>query len=188
MSMERKREAQNHSSQSQKSGQGRGGRPGTSQSSYSNPKTTKKAQTTYPNSKEPSDGVFAGEQVIYGDRNLTSLDSKGNPRKNPGETYNPNTTDHMNYFAFETDVRQKIKELVAPIVKGQSDEKRTLEEHKVNFAMMEKRLALVEGVFSNEKGKMKVFDDMHNKLNDADVERLTFIAQTTDQMASLIHR
>ena len=40
----------------------------------------------------------------------------------------------------------------------------------------------------DEKGKMKVFDDMHNKLNDADVERLRFIAQTTDQMASLIHR
>ena len=43
---------------------------------------------------------------------------------------------------------------------------------------MEKRLAFVEGLFANEKGKNSALDEMANKINDADIARLTFMNQT----------
>ena len=33
----------------------------------------------------------------------------------------------------------------------------------------------MEGMFANEKGKNSALDDMANKINDADVSRLTFM-------------
>lgn len=43
------------------------------------------------------------------------LDSK-RIRRGAGEKYNPYTTAEMNYFAFETEVRNKIKVLVTPLI------------------------------------------------------------------------
>lgn len=64
-------------------------------------------------------GSNQGSKVqIGGVKSNTDLGSVENQKQDElvGQTFNPNTTQAMNYFAFETDVRQKIKELVKPIV------------------------------------------------------------------------
>ena len=49
--------------------------------------------------------------MIHSKENSGQVTFEGNDddeekrQKHPGECYNPNTTEAMNYFAFETDVR-----------------------------------------------------------------------------------
>ena len=82
----------------------------------------------------------------------------------------------MNYFAFETDVRQKIKELVEPIVKRQLIDGKILEEQRIEQQKINERLLFMEGIFGSQKGKDAVFDEMRDKINQNEIERRKFIA------------
>ena len=89
-----------------------------------------------------SGSEVTGNKLIKGQMQSSmgfELGSQGNikvenlPGKKVGESYNSNTTAAMNYFAFETDVRLKIKELVEPIVRRQIVDGKILEEHRVGM-------------------------------------------------------
>jgi len=88
----------------------------------------------------------------------------------------------MNYFAFETNVRSKIKELLEPVIGQQVDDRKVLAQTITLFNELSKRLDWVEGIFGEHKGKNVVFDEMQNKINIADAERVQFKAHITGQI------
>ena len=62
-------------------------------------------------------------------------------------SYNQNTTHEMNYFAFETNVRMKIKGLLDPISTQQVEDRKLIEDFHLSIENFSNRLAWVEGIF-----------------------------------------
>lgn len=85
---------------------------------------------------------------------------KADPNRNVGEQYNPNTISDMNYFAFETDVRRKIMELIEPLFQHQVQDRKTLATVLIENKSLSDRLEYVEGIFEDHQGKNVVFDRM----------------------------
>lgn len=83
----------------------------------------------------------------------------------------------MNYFAFETNLRAKLKELVAPILDQQLIDRKEVAYTKYEFKKFGERLKLVEGIFEDHKGKNVVFDQLLEKMTESECEHKKFVVE-----------
>ena len=105
-----------------------------------------------------------------------------------GELFNPKTIPEVNYFAFETQTRGKMKQLIQPLFDLQVHDRQSLDEIKRQFSLYDKRLAFVEGIFEGHKGKNVIFDEMQEKLVNFEVERVKFVSKINGMVETLKER
>ena len=90
------------------------------------------------------------------------------------EAFNELTTKQMNYFAFETNMRTKICEIVTPYVDHAVKDRESFGEMQYTQKDIQKRLLWIEGVFEEGKGKNVVFDRIMETMVNSEVDRLKF--------------
>ena len=80
----------------------------------------------------------------------------------------------MAYYAFETNIRKKLRDMIEPVVMRQITDREQMNEIQFIFNDINKRLEFIEGVFEEGKGKNVVFDRIMETCNNAEIERLKF--------------
>ena len=80
----------------------------------------------------------------------------------------------FNYFAFETQMKGRLSELVEPMLTQQAEDKKRMGDIEEMFRSHHKRMAWIEAVFDHVEGvgKNAFFDKVMERLLGADVERL----------------
>ena len=81
----------------------------------------------------------------------------------------------LNYFAFETQTRNKLREFIDPVVASQEDDRKVMSEINITFKEHNERLNWIEGLLSDKAGKNVFFDRVMEKVVNADVARLEFM-------------
>ena len=101
------------------------------------------------------------------------------------EGLNKLMTNEMNYFAFETRIRTKLRNIIEPMVVRQIADREQMNEIQIIFNDIVKRLVFIEGVFEQGQGKNVVFDRIMETCNNAEIERLRFTAYVQGQIDQL---
>lgn len=80
----------------------------------------------------------------------------------------------QNYFAFETQIRKRLREIVDPIVLRSVQDRESVARITSVFENLDDRLSDIEGVLKVGKGKNVVYDRLLEICNNSEVERLQF--------------
>jgi signal transduction histidine kinase len=75
----------------------------------------------------------------------------------------------VNYFAFESDMRNKITDLLKPCLERQLEDREKSKELEVYFNKLSRRVQSIEAMFNQQRGRNQVFDMINDRILAAEV-------------------
>ena len=88
--------------------------------------------------------------------------------------YIENSEYKLNYFAFESQVRRKLLDLIHPISEQSGKDRQEMAKIKSVFENLDDRICDIEGVLKVGKGKNVMYDRLMEICNNSEVERIQF--------------